>query len=433
MNSNKLLSVLRDVRLLKFVSTDELQKLVNDYPYFQQAHLLLAKKYLTDNNSYFEEKLHLAAIYASDRKNLHTIMIGDKENAEKPEAIKIPAANVEMRIKEDELIHASMSDNLPAQDSFLEEENEELIADDNTITEAIAMEELEVASVPSERIEADELVHASMSDTLPVQDTLLEEENYEAVAEENTITEATAMEELEAAALPSEALKADELIHASMSDTLPIQDTLLEEENYEVLAEDNAITEATAMEELEAIAPQPAHTNGKAASENFNIDQPHTFSDWLKFIQSMPRSLQHKSSAPDYHPISVPEPAAPSHSTNETEAETEVETDVEVEIVHFEHIPDALVGEPTDNLEAIDQFVAKTTQQTQVLKTVPVKQLADKSLEESDELLTETLAKVYEEQGLYNKAIRVYAKLSLKFPEKSLYFAPLIKELKSKI
>ena len=101
--------------------------------------------------------------------------------------------------------------------------------------------------------------------------------------------------------------------------------------------------------------------------------------------------------------------------------------------MHFEHIPDALVGEPTDNLEAIDQFVAKTTQQTQVLKTVPVKQLADKSLEESDELLTETLAKVYEEQGLYNKAIRVYAKLSLKFPEKSLYFAPLIKELKSKI
>ena len=42
-------------------------------------------------------------------------------------------------------------------------------------------------------------------------------------------------------------------------------------------------------------------------------------------------------------------------------------------------------------------------------------------------------ARIYEEQGLFNKAIRVYAKLSLKFPQKSVYFASLIKDLKSKI
>ena len=49
-----------------------------------------------------------------------------------------------------------------------------------------------------------------------------------------------------------------------------------------------------------------------------------------------------------------------------------------------------------------------------------------------DELVTETLANIYEEQGKTDKAIRTYARLSLKFPEKSLFFAARIKALKSK-
>lgn len=43
--------------------------------------------------------------------------------------------------------------------------------------------------------------------------------------------------------------------------------------------------------------------------------------------------------------------------------------------------------------------------------------------------VSETLAKIYTEQGLYHKAIETYKKLSLKFPEKSPYFADLIKQL----
>jgi len=45
---------------------------------------------------------------------------------------------------------------------------------------------------------------------------------------------------------------------------------------------------------------------------------------------------------------------------------------------------------------------------------------------------TETLAKIYSEQGFYKRAIEVYAKLILLYPEKSSYFAALVKDLKNK-
>jgi tetratricopeptide (TPR) repeat protein len=45
---------------------------------------------------------------------------------------------------------------------------------------------------------------------------------------------------------------------------------------------------------------------------------------------------------------------------------------------------------------------------------------------------TETLARIYTSQGFYKRALDVYAKLILLYPEKSAYFATLVKELKTK-
>ena len=54
-------------------------------------------------------------------------------------------------------------------------------------------------------------------------------------------------------------------------------------------------------------------------------------------------------------------------------------------------------------------------------------QSAKESLIENDEIVTETLARVYLEQAHYDKAIAAYEKLSLKFPQKSSFFATQIK------
>ena len=55
--------------------------------------------------------------------------------------------------------------------------------------------------------------------------------------------------------------------------------------------------------------------------------------------------------------------------------------------------------------------------------------MAAKSLIDEGEIVTETLAKIYADQGNYVKAIQAYRTLCLKIPEKSVLFAARIKEL----
>lgn len=56
-------------------------------------------------------------------------------------------------------------------------------------------------------------------------------------------------------------------------------------------------------------------------------------------------------------------------------------------------------------------------------------EIMKKSVSESDELITETLAMIYFEQKKYDKALDAFKKLSLKYPEKSVYFATRIEEI----
>jgi len=58
---------------------------------------------------------------------------------------------------------------------------------------------------------------------------------------------------------------------------------------------------------------------------------------------------------------------------------------------------------------------------------------AKESLDENTLPVSETLAKIYALQGNYPKAIEAYEQLSLKYPEKKIFFANLIKDLKKLI
>ena len=97
------------------------------------------------------------------------------------------------------------------------------------------------------------------------------------------------------------------------------------------------------------------------------------------------------------------------------------------------HAPANNKGQPK-GIEIIEQFI-KNEPQIRAPKGDEInnENKARKSAEDHNDLVTETLAKIYIEQMLYDKAIETYQKLSLKFPEKSRYFADLIQSIKKKI
>jgi tetratricopeptide (TPR) repeat protein len=84
-----------------------------------------------------------------------------------------------------------------------------------------------------------------------------------------------------------------------------------------------------------------------------------------------------------------------------------------------------------EQIAIIDQFIK--AQPSIKPKAVPAEQsdLAEvKSGEFADNIVSETLAKILIRQGKKEKAIEVYRKLIWKFPQKKVYFAAQIEELK---
>jgi hypothetical protein len=140
--------------------------------------------------------------------------------------------------------------------------------------------------------------------------------------------------------------------------------------------------------------------------------EPESFGDWLSYLK--------KNNGQAYSEISG--------EVNKAKAKKE-----------REQSPDYLPTEPAPdnrrqkNKAIIDKIIEKNpglirNREEQKFYTPDLK--AKESLLENEHLVTETLARIYALQGSVNKAIRAYEILSLKYPQKSAYFASLIQKLK---
>ena len=63
--------------------------------------------------------------------------------------------------------------------------------------------------------------------------------------------------------------------------------------------------------------------------------------------------------------------------------------------------------------------------------SLPAGQANPQTEEDFTDFCTETLAQIYADQGYPEQARQIYSRLSLRFPEKSAYFAALIEKLKN--
>ena len=110
----------------------------------------------------------------------------------------------------------------------------------------------------------------------------------------------------------------------------------------------------------------------------------------------------------------------------------------------FEELPTVEVDQPEaavtsaaadEEHELLDELIDKFGTNAPKIKTVPEKPDATvnygkDSCVENPELISETLALIFAQQGYYGKAIKIYKKLCLQNPEKSCYFAAQIDKLK---
>ena len=126
---------------------------------------------------------------------------------------------------------------------------------------------------------------------------------------------------------------------------------------------------------------------------DFDKTETHSFNEWLKLTT--------------FTPI----------ERNENSSEKEEEIDDVSEINRDK------------KFELIDKFIANNPK-LEPAKTSGKKQnLAKERMIQPEALMTETLARIYVEQKNYKKAIQSYKILSLKYPEKSGFFADQIKAI----
>ncbi|MCF8424956.1 MAG: hypothetical protein K9H41_11490 [Bacteroidia bacterium] len=139
------------------------------------------------------------------------------------------------------------------------------------------------------------------------------------------------------------------------------------------------------------------------------VSEPSSFTDWLKILQK------------ENHTFQTNVTTAPSEAIKSKE-----NAPIKVEI-------DKKTSLSTQNKQIIDKIIESDPGRIKLgtNKFFTPALDAKQSLLENEHLVTETLAKIYALQGNISKAIRAYEILSLKFPQKSVYFASLIQKLKT--
>ena len=142
--------------------------------------------------------------------------------------------------------------------------------------------------------------------------------------------------------------------------------------------------------------------------------EPENFTDWLRLIQKSNKQLS---------------------AENILDTNTDNNTDIKTRLEKGKIITqESALNKKLKNLALIDKIIEKSPGQIKIKddqKFYSPEQNAKESLLENEHLVSETLAKIYALQGSVNKAVRAYEILSLKFPQKSAYFASLIQKLKN--
>jgi len=395
----------------------QLRGMLKEYPYFQSAHLLLTKCLKNMDNYTFEKQLKTAAIFASNRAVLYQLLKNKKDT--KPSTFGTVSPLIFATDQAAKPITSDAAEPAPA------------IVEKHKVEE----EENEIANIPEEKVAPIKITHQPILEKIieNVEEEIAEsasledlEKEIQLASIEASIFQTTKTEEPNIAVTLEKTVESDdeedhlkkrrEEIAKQYQDFLnkknALQGSSMRVEPTEAKVEKPVIVESSITEESE-----PTKTEDVASTPETEVDflpkpqgTEHSFSEWLK-LNTYQAGLENK-----IENIS-------STDTAHIEENTIIESAPIIE------------SKTTINIdEILDKFIEQnpTISRPKAEFFNPIK-AAQKSLEENDDFITETLAKMHEKQGNYLKAISLYEKLSLKFPDKSEIFAARISDIKKNI
>lgn len=409
-----------------------LAQLTKQFPYCQTAQLLLAKALHNENSIGYNEQLKVAAAYASDRKVLYQLIMS-KGPAAVTEEQKKKSPSVTLAIPQDD---SELLNNLVVSSTLETDQPETEIPSLSAEETRNPLIEGAVNFGTAEQEEkqetlAEEIQKAEATETTAEESSTPEKPTIEEITEKHVETRATGYDTGSGEIKKTERDAANEIseptlteINERQPETVNVEELPLLEKNIIVEAIDASIElevgenmpfretglaeeEATAKQETAETPVNPAFPEAEEAEE-FDPNKTYSFSEWLR--------LSKKAGAK----AGITE--KDSEKTDKQEENQPEKTGKEEKQARRKNLD-----------ELIDKFISeepKISRPSAKQDFFSPVNMARQSVQDDNEFVTETLANIYLKQGSYAKAIKAYETLSLKFPEKKLYFAGRIKEIK---
>jgi hypothetical protein len=359
----------------------ELNEIVSVFPYFQTAHLLLLKGLKDTSDVKFENQLRNSAIHVADREVLYNLLNVRTEVS--PE----PVADLRQEV---------------------------------TLVEQKAEPVIEHKEEPVQE-QVTEPVYEPMAETIPQQAAeSAQEPEFNVPEPAGTITEP---------------VSGTRNVISSPAEQGDLEQTVIESarSSEELINEIEKASEELSQEEKKDLSIKSFGHPILVATEleNTGVD------NGIFVIEDEPAEAEDKIFFMDPG-FSIPMEEDTNAAGKEMPEQEKKVAEEQPEIVQQQ--PVVTEEKPKENIkkiqaELIDKFISENPRiEPRTEKTViPVQDLANPSVEEKGGFVTETLARIYINQGYYSKAIDIYEKLSLKFPEKSSYFATQIEKIKELI